>query len=54
MKDWNKYPIKIIEKKDFPEQLKEIKNAPRKNYIIEETGIMISLEKAWLWLEAEE
>ena len=32
MKDWNKYPIKIIEKKDFPEQLKEIKNAPEKLY----------------------
>lgn len=32
MKDWKKYPIKIIEKKDFPKQLKEIRNAPEKLY----------------------
>lgn len=30
MKNWNKYPIKIIEKKDFPIQLKEIKKCPEK------------------------
>jgi len=30
MKKWKSYPIKIIEKKDFPRQLKEIKNCPNK------------------------
>ena len=28
----NKYPIKIIERKDFPEQLKKIRNCPKKLY----------------------
>jgi DNA processing protein len=32
MKDWKKYPINIIEKKDFPEHLKAIKNCPEKLY----------------------
>ncbi|HWS48669.1 MAG TPA: DNA-processing protein DprA [Candidatus Methanoperedens sp.] len=32
MKNWKKYPINIIEKKDFPEHLKCIKNCPEKLY----------------------
>lgn len=32
MKDWKKYPINIIEKKDFPGHLKAIKNCPEKLY----------------------
>lgn len=28
--EWKKWPIKIIEKKDFPKQLKAIKNVPEK------------------------
>lgn len=30
MNKWKKWPIKIIKKKDFPRQLKEIKNCPEK------------------------
>jgi len=30
MKDWKKWEIKIIKKRDFPNQLKEIKNCPEK------------------------
>ncbi len=30
MNEWKKWPIKIIEKKDFPESLKGIKNCPEK------------------------
>jgi len=32
MNMWKKWPIKIIKKKDFPRQLKEIKNCPEKLY----------------------
>lgn len=32
MKDWRKWDIKIIKKRDFPKQLKEIKNCPEKLY----------------------
>lgn len=32
MINWRKYKIKIIEKKDFPEHLKSIKNCPEKLY----------------------
>jgi len=32
MNEWKKWPVKIIEKKDFPKQLKEIKNVPEKLY----------------------
>lgn len=30
MNKWKKWPIKIIKKKDFPRQLKEVKNCPEK------------------------
>lgn len=30
MNNWKKWPIKIVEKKDFPKQLKAIKNSPEK------------------------
>ena len=32
MKKWTNWPIEIIEKKDFPSQLKEIKNCPERLY----------------------
>ena len=32
MNEWNKWPIKIIEQKDFPTQLKEIRSSPEKLY----------------------
>jgi DNA processing protein len=32
MKHWKKWPIKLINKNDFPQQLKEIKNCPEKLY----------------------
>ncbi|MFA5024927.1 MAG: DNA-processing protein DprA [Candidatus Shapirobacteria bacterium] len=32
MKKWKSYPINIIEKKDFPEHLRVIKNCPEKLY----------------------
>jgi DNA processing protein len=32
MKTWNKWDINLIYKKDFPEQLKKIKNCPEKLY----------------------
>ncbi len=32
MNEWKKWPVKIIEKKNFPKQLKEIKNVPEKLY----------------------
>lgn len=32
MNEWKKWPIKIIEKKDFPKNLKEINNCPKKLY----------------------
>lgn len=32
MNEWKKWPIKIIEKKDFPESLKEIRMCPEKLY----------------------
>lgn len=30
MNEWEKWPIKIIEQKDFPKQLKEIRSCPKK------------------------
>jgi DNA processing protein len=32
MNEWKKWPIKTIERKDFPKQLKEVKNVPEKLY----------------------
>lgn len=32
MKHWKKWPINIINRKDFPKQLREIKNCPEKLY----------------------